>query len=88
MNAWKGKLEVSSFLPSNGSCYQKSIGTEFTHLNIPSLCKEFFVMRHNIGHSNASPQLQSTPLNLLYYSAHHHLELSEVHTTNVHKPGS
>jgi hypothetical protein len=34
------------------SCYQKNIGAEFTHLYIPSLCKEFFVMRHNLGHFN------------------------------------
>ena len=34
-------------------CYQKNIGTQFTHLHIPSLCKEFFVMRQNIGHSSA-----------------------------------
>ena len=26
----------------------KNIGAQFTHLYIPSLCKEFFVMRHNI----------------------------------------
>ena len=34
------------------SLYQKNIGAQFTHLHVPSLCKEFFVMRHNIGHSN------------------------------------
>ena len=34
------------------SLYQKNIGAQFTHLYVPSLCKEFFVMRHNIGHSN------------------------------------
>ena len=32
------------------SLYQKNIGAKFTHLYIPSLCKEFFVMRHNLGH--------------------------------------
>ena len=31
--------------------YQKNIGAQFTHSYVPSLCKEFFVMRHNIGHS-------------------------------------
>ena len=30
--------------------YQKNIGAKFTHLYIPSLCKEFFVMRQNLGH--------------------------------------
>ena len=34
------------------SCYRKNIGTEFTHLHIPLLCKECFEMRHNLGHSN------------------------------------
>ena len=34
------------------SSYQKNIGAKFTHLYIPSLCKEFFVMRHNLGHPN------------------------------------
>ena len=29
---------------------QKNIGAKFTHLDIPSWCKEFFVMRHNLGH--------------------------------------
>ena len=33
------------------SSYQKNIGAKFTHLYIPSLCKEFIVMRHNLGHS-------------------------------------
>ena len=32
------------------SCYSKNIGAKFIHLYIPSLCKEFFVMRHNLGH--------------------------------------
>ena len=32
------------------SLYQKNIGAKFTHLYIPSLCKEFFVMRQNLGH--------------------------------------
>ena len=32
--------------------YLKNIGAEFTHLYIPSLCKQFFMMRHNLGHSN------------------------------------
>ena len=27
---------------------------EFTHLYIPSLCKEFFVMHHNLGHSTTA----------------------------------
>ena len=31
--------------------YITRIGAKFTHLYIPSLCKEFIVMRHNIGHS-------------------------------------
>ena len=31
---------------------QKNIGAKFIHLYIPSLCMEFFVMRHNLGHSN------------------------------------
>ena len=34
------------------SSYQKNIGAQFTHLHVPSLCKEFFMMRHNIGHSS------------------------------------
>ena len=41
---------ICSVFQSN--CCQKNIGAQFTHLHVPSLCKEFFVMRHNIGHSN------------------------------------
>ena len=37
---------------SGSSSYQKNIGAKFTYLYIPSLCKEFFVMRHNLGHPN------------------------------------
>ena len=33
-----------------------NIGAQFTHLHVPSLCKEFFAMRHNIGHSNLHRQ--------------------------------
>ena len=36
------------------SLYQKNIGAKFIHLYIPSLCKEFFVIRHNLGHPNTS----------------------------------
>ena len=36
------------------SLYQKNIGAQLTHLHVPSLCKEFSVMRHNIGHSNVN----------------------------------
>jgi hypothetical protein len=35
------------------SLYQKNIGAKFTHLYIPSLCKEFFVMHQNLGHPNS-----------------------------------
>ena len=41
------------------SLYQKNIGAQFTHLYVPSLCKEFIVMRHNIGHSNRETKLQA-----------------------------
>ena len=34
------------------SLYQKNICAQFTHLHVSSLCKEFFVMGHNIGHSS------------------------------------
>ena len=30
----------------------KKNGAEFTHFYVPSLCKEVFVMRHNLGHSS------------------------------------
>ena len=33
------------------SSHQKNIDAKFTHLYIPSLCKEFIVMLHNLGHS-------------------------------------
>ena len=39
------------------SCYQKIIGAHFTHLHIPSMCKEFLVMCHNLGHSNTYAEL-------------------------------
>jgi hypothetical protein len=32
------------------SCYGKNIGAEFTHLYIPLLCLETFVIRHIRGH--------------------------------------
>ena len=31
----------------------KNINVQFTHLYIPSMCKEFFVMPHNLGHPTA-----------------------------------
>ena len=31
--------------------YQKNIGAKFTHLYIPSLCYETFVIRHIRGHA-------------------------------------
>ena len=37
---------------------QKNIGAQITHLHIPSLCKEFFMMRHNLGHSNKGAFVQ------------------------------
>ena len=32
---------------------QKNIGAQSTHLHVLLFCKEFFVMHHNIGHSNS-----------------------------------
>ena len=62
-NISPGESKKSTFTPTifsnclgsevvGSSFYQKNIGAYFTHLHIPSLFKEFFVMRHNIGHSS------------------------------------
>ena len=54
-NFWGPEVVGSS------SC-QKNIGAKFTHLYIPSLCKEFFVMRHNLGH----PSIQVLKTSLVF----------------------
>ena len=66
------------------SC-QKNIGAKFTHLYIPSLCKEFVVMRHNLGH----PTIHTISHNVLFGSkivhsprrsilTHQHLDLQKL----------
>ena len=47
-------LEVREQAPSR----LKSIGAQFTHLHIPSLCWETIVIRHNLGHSNTQVPTQ------------------------------
>ena len=44
------------------SCYSKNIGAKFTHLFMPSLCKEFIVMRHNLGHSSYIEEFLSSQM--------------------------
>ena len=53
---WLWKSEFWKLLRNRSSSkyfVSKNISAVFTHSYIPSLCKMFFVMRHNIGHSNA-----------------------------------
>ena len=45
-NFWGPEVDGSSL-------YKRNIGAQFTPLYVPSMCKEFFVMRHNFGHSTA-----------------------------------
>ena len=44
-NCWGSEVVGSS-------CYPKNTSAKFTHSYLPSLCKEFFLMRHTFGHSN------------------------------------
>ena len=61
-NFFTWKIKIINFYYSNywgpevvrSSCYRKNIGAEFTHLYIPSLCEETFMIRHIRGHSNNS----------------------------------
>ena len=79
MGRWK-KMTFKNLIFGNfwgpevvgSSLYQKNIGAQFTHLYVPSLCKEFFVMRHNIGHSSGELRLvelseQCILLNLTWF---------------------
>jgi hypothetical protein len=50
MENQNNQLLLLRLLRIRSSCYQKNIGAQFTHLHIPLLCEEFFVMRHNIAH--------------------------------------
>ena len=55
---WGPKNRTNRGIPVVGSSrYPKNTAAKFTHSYIPSLCKEFFVMRHNLGHSTLHDSL-------------------------------
>ena len=54
---------MSKFGPNK--LLRTTYGAQFTHLHIPSLCKEFFEMRHNIGHSNLYIKVMLSTLHIV-----------------------